>query len=618
MPGRRIRRMLPPMLRTRAARAIAAVAMTTLLAASAAARLEGRQAYRVGVPNANTSVVDFLVTDRAGEPVRDLKADEIVLKIDGRARPLASLQLVDFTEEPSAGQPPADTLPAPFGSNVMTTVRSVVIVIDDDSIRRGRERDTIAAASDLLDRLPSSAAVVIATPHGGWKNKLTSDRADARRALAEIAGRAFAGDDVECRTRTTLDAVRATLVAFSPEAAPTILVISGGLAGPRQDTTSGSSGLARAAGRVQVRSCDLRLEDFLKIGDAAADARAHVHVIQPDDVLLSTNMDQLSAAPIDLQAGLTTLAGVTGGKLVHLTPSNGNPLVTAARESSAYYLAGFDPTGAEAPGSSHRVDVQVRRPGVTIVRRSAVRIGNATSIPTASDAVTAAQMVRDPAIRRALLLRTTGYVSRGSDPSAPVRILALAEPIGAAASLASAAAGLFDPQGRVVSEWTSTGTGLGAGPIIAPLAGPPGTYRLRVAAIDMTGRAGTADYFIDATLAPAGPLTLSALMLAVQQDGVLRPVLEFSTEPTALASLEVYGERQGKPLLAMLEVAGSLNGPAILTAPVQVAPTRDADAVILTAPIPIARLAPGNYVVRVTVNLQDHPQGRVVRTLRKR
>jgi VWFA-related protein len=607
------------MLRTAAAKAIPAVVMTAfLLVESAATWMEGRQAYRVGVPKATTSLVDFLVTDRAGQPVRDLAAAEIILKIDGRVRPVASLQLVDFTDAPGAKQSPGDPLPPPFGSNVMTTVRSVVILIDDDSIRRGRERDTIAAASDLLDRLPGSAAVVIATPHGGWKTKLTSDRAEARRALSEISGRAFAADDVECRTRTMLDAVRATLVAFSAEAAPTILVVSGGLAGPRQDTTSGSSGLARAAGRVQVRSCDLRLEDFLKIGDAAADARAHVHVIQPDDVLLSTNMDQLSTAPIDLQAGLTTLAGVTGGKLVHLTPSNGNPLVAAAQESSAYYLAGFEPTGAEAPGSTHRVDVQVRRPGVTIVRRSTVRIDNVTARPAAPEAATPAMMVRDPAIRRGLLLRTAGYVSRGPDPAGAVRILALAEPIGAAAGLASAAAGLFDPHGRLVSEWTSTGTSLGTGPIIAPLAGAPGPYRLRVAAVDAAGRAGTADYFVDATLAPAGPLTLSALMLAVQQNGVLRPVLEFSTEPAALASLEVYGETQGKPIHATLEVSDSLNGPAILAAPVQVAATRDADAFILTAPIPMAGLAPGDYVVRVTVNLQDHAQGRVVRTLRKR
>jgi hypothetical protein len=34
--------------------------------------------------------------------------------------------------------------------------------------------------------------------------------------------------------------------------------------------------------------------------------------------------------------------------------------------------------------------------------------------------------------------------------------------------------------------------------------------------------------------------------------------------------------------------------------------------------IPIGGLAPGDYLLRITVNLQDRPQGRVLRTLRKR
>jgi hypothetical protein len=141
---------------------------------------------------------------------------------------------------------------------------------------------------------------------------------------------------------------------------------------------------------------------------------------------------------------------------------------------------------------------------------------------------------------------------------------------------------------------------------------------LRVAALDSAGRAGTADYFVDATLAPAGPLKLSALMLAVSQTGALRPALEFSSEPAAIASVEIYGEREGNAIVATLEVAESLNGPAIMTLPVQAGATREPDRFILTASIPIGGLAAGDYVVRVTVNLQNRPQGRVVRTLRKR
>jgi VWFA-related protein len=577
------------------------------------------QEYRLGVPGAEPVLFDFLAIDRAGQPVLDLKADEIQLKIDGRARPVVSLQLVNFTEVAGATlTETGESTPPPFGSNAVTAGRSVVILIDDDSIRPGRERDTMAAVGGLLESLPAHARVVIATPQAGWKTKLTADRAELRRALADIAGHASAADDVECRTRVTLNAVRAAISPFRAEAAPTVLVISGGLAGPRQDIPAGSNGLARASGRVQVNPCDLRIEDFLKVSDAIANTRAHLYVIQPDDVLPSTNMEQLAATPVDLNAGLNNLAGVAGGKLLHLTPSSGNPLIAAERESSRYYLVGFEPTAAESTGSTHRIDVSVSRPRITVVRRPDVTIEKTAPALSAPAATTPGAMLRDPRTRRSLPLRAAGYASRNADPSAPVRVVMFAETLGPGTTVESAAAGLFDPRGRLVSEWTSTPGSLGSGPLIAALSATPGTYRLRIAAIDKAGRAGTADYFVDALLEPAGPLKLSALMLGTLRNGGMSPALEFTSEPTAIASLDIYGSTEGKPIAAILEVAESVNGPALLTFPVQIAATREPDVVSATASIPIVSLTAGDYVVRVTVNLLNAPQGRVVRTLRKR
>jgi hypothetical protein len=94
------------------------------------------QEYRLGVPGAEPVLFDFLAIDRAGQPVLDLKADEIQLKIDGRARPVVSLQLVNFTEVAGATlTETGESTPPPFGSNAVTAGRSVVILIDDDSIR---------------------------------------------------------------------------------------------------------------------------------------------------------------------------------------------------------------------------------------------------------------------------------------------------------------------------------------------------------------------------------------------------------------------------------------------------------------------------------------------------
>jgi hypothetical protein len=578
------------------------------------------QTYRLGesASGAEPALVDFLVRDRNGRPVLDLKSEEVTLKVDGRARAVGSLQLIDFSEASGASlSPSGETLPPPFGSNVMGASRSVVILIDEDSIRPGRERATLAAVDELITTVSPRTRIVIATPHGGWKTALTTDRAGVRRVVSEIVGRAFEGDDVECRTRVTLDAVQTAIAPFSAGAAPTVLVISGGLAGPRQNIPEGGRGLARAAGPAQARPCDLRIEDFLKVADATAATRAHLYVIQPDDVVPVSNMGPTSVAAPDLTAGLLTLSGVGGGKLLHLTPSSGNPLIAAERESSAYYLLAFEPTAAEAPGSAHRVDVQVSRANVTVTRRPQVILDKSAAravgpLPSAPEA-----MLRDPRTRRELPLRAAGYALRSSDPASPRRIVVFAEPLDRSAVFRSAAAGLFDAKGQLVSQWTSTAAP-SPGPILAGLSAPPGTYRLRVAAVDGAGRAGTADYFVEAALEAAGPLTLSAVMLGVMNNGALRPALEFTTEPNAVALLEIYGDHQGKPISATLEVAESINGPAVLTVPLPVASTGDADRFVATASIPIDRLAPGDYVVRVTVSAQDRPQGRVVRTLRRR
>jgi len=66
-----------------------------------------------------------------------------------------------------------------------------------------------------------------------------------------------------------------------------------------------------------------------------------------------------------------------------------------------------------------------------------------------------------------------------------------------------------------------------------------------------------------------------------------------------------------------MEVAASVDGPALKTIQPGGQTTAEADKVLLLGEIPIADLKPGDYVVRAFVSLQGQPEGRVVRTLRK-
>ena len=87
---------------------------------------------------------------------------------------------------------------------------------------------------------------------------------------------------------------------------------------------------------------------------------------------------------------------------------------------------------------------------------------------------------------------------------------------------------------------------------------PPGTYRLRVAALESSGRGGTADHSIEATLTSIGPISASSVMIGLSREGGFVPAMEFSSEPTAFAMLELYGAVSPAPR-AVFEIATTTN-----------------------------------------------------------
>ena len=95
--------------------------------------------------------------------------------------------------------------------------------------------------------------------------------------------------------------------------------------------------------------------------------------------------------------------------------------------------------------------------------------------------------------------------------------------------------------------------------------------------------------------------------------------MEFRDEPTAFGTLELYGPPTAvvAPTRVLFEIATTQAGPAILTMPGLVEITPDATRAVVTTVLPIADLAPGDYVVRATIMPEGQPSGRVLRVLRK-
>ena len=105
-------------------------------------------------------------------------------------------------------------------------------------------------------------------------------------------------------------------------------------------------------------------------------------------------------------------------------------------------------------------------------------------------------------------------------------------------------------------------------------------------------------------------------MLGVSRPEGMKLQLEFGSEPTAIASFDIYGGAPGLRMSATLEVARDPDGAALATLPLAMKRADDTR-VVATGVVPVGALPPGDYVVRGIIKLEDGTTGRVMRTLRK-
>jgi hypothetical protein len=209
-------------------------------------------------------------------------------------------------------------------------------------------------------------------------------------------------------------------------------------------------------------------------------------------------------------------------------------------------------------------------------------------------------------------LRVLGFTIR--DPDGKLRVGVLLEPVDPSVTLASAGAVLIDGNGRIAAHWNARDAA--ERPLIGAMTAPPGPYLVRGVAIDGSGRAGAAEMEVDVGLTQVGGLSLGSMLLSASRGGITSLQLEFSTEPTARASFDIYGGSTGQRLTATLEIARDLDGPPLVKMPLALTRADDTR-VIATGTIPLGAMPPGDYVVRGIITLEDGTTGRVTRTLRK-
>jgi hypothetical protein len=540
--------------------------------------------------------VDFQAVGAEGQPISDLKADEVTIRVGGRARVVKELT---FVQVAAGGTGPAPSvIPAPFGVNSGDTAasRQVALIVEDETLPSGGEKMLRDAVGAFLDKLgPADQVALAIAPRDSAQLGFSTGRDRVREVLAKLQGRAKAAvsaAESTCRTRDTLALLHGRLSSMSGAEAPTtVLFFSSSLSTP-------SVGQQRSSAAGQ---CEIDIQMFREISSAMAPARAQLYVVQHDPTLTAPN------------EGLQNLVGATGsGQVLRLADPSGS-LTRVLAETSAHYVATLEPDASDKSNQAQRLEVRVTRTGVTT--RSRLELASAAARPAGKPSgLSPQQMVREQRAFPDLPLRVVGYASRGA--AGRMTVIALGESADPAAKIKAATVALIDPSGKIAAQATAGEKELAQSPMLIATAVAPGSYRLRLAAVDAAGRSGAADYPLAADFTAAGPLKLGSLMIGALRNNSMAMALQFRDDEKLVGYLEMYGQITAQ-VKARMEVATSVEGPAIVTVQPGGSGTSEPDKFILTGEIPIASLAPGDYVVRAVVSMADQPEGKVMKTFRK-
>ena len=142
--------------------------------------------------------VDVVVTDRSGQPVTDLKRENLEVYEDGVRQPIASFDLFQTPSKPAGAAAPAEAPASAPVATVSTNVdaenrlgRTFVIVFDDVHLRAYTAQHAKAAVEDFLAkqaREGDRVTLLAATGSVWWTARMEAGRAELLALLKRLEG----------------------------------------------------------------------------------------------------------------------------------------------------------------------------------------------------------------------------------------------------------------------------------------------------------------------------------------------------------------------------------------------------------------------------------------------
>ena len=363
-------------------------------------------------------IVDVVVTDKKGNPIRGLKREDMSVTEDGVPQQIASFEAVQVPDQPSAGAPPPPPRVSVNTAPGERRGRTFVILFDDMNITPWRANQAKAAVASFLEKgtREGDRVTLISTAGGVW---WTARMEAGRQKLLDMVKR-FDGryvPDTSPERMSDYEALRIHVYrdplvvqrvlrryeTYGVTAAMTRRDNSDSTAYTVEDpyvtgrasevyymaltrlrTTLDAleralNGLAMAKGRKSVILVsegfihDINVDEFKRVNEASRRANAAVYFLnarglegmpvemtaQFGPALPAQDVGSAYTDSLDAVAGAEEVADDSGGFTVRNTNNLSAGIQKIANETQAYYLLGYIPTNTARDGRFRKIQVKL-------------------------------------------------------------------------------------------------------------------------------------------------------------------------------------------------------------------------------------------------------------------
>jgi VWFA-related protein len=424
--------------------------------------------FRTGI---NFVRVDVIVTDRGGNQILDLEPPDFEVTEDGKPQQIESFKLVKLDGGiTSALKEPAREIRTDFDEEseaARDDVRLFAIFLDDYHVRRGASMSVRNPLTRFIEtQLGPSDMIGIMYPLESTSSvRMTRNHSAVMRGLQQFQGRkhdytprnqfeeryAYYPTEVveRIRNQVSLSAIKALIVRMGSlkEGRKALIVVSEGYTNalppqlrnlnaqmPGSGNPNAFNPGAGANDHNEERyrffsNMDLQ-SDLREVYDTANRNNVAIYAVDPRGLPgfefdIDQNVGSLQVDSQYLNATMDTLRELsenTDGRAIVNRNDLDAGMKQITRDSSAYYLIGYNSSQAPSDGKFHEIKVRVKRPGVQVRARkgywalTAAETARATAPPkpeTPKAVEEALAAVNRPS--RAAVVRTWIGTSRGEN-----------------------------------------------------------------------------------------------------------------------------------------------------------------------------------------------------------